>query len=102
MMNKKAAVPIIVAFMLLAMLTASNIGTQSSYAKSISKASSNSSSTSPAPSPFNGKSIKIFLVSGFYNAKQWQPIDNLTSNGYDIKSIVPGKATFYIILAPKR
>jgi hypothetical protein len=37
---------------------------------------------------FQGHSIKIFTVTDFL-ANQWQPIDNLTSHGYDLKAIIP-------------
>jgi hypothetical protein len=55
---------------------------------------------------FQGHSLKIFTVTNF-GANQWQPIDNLTSDGYDIKAIIPREdtkghvASFTVVLEAK-
>lgn len=39
--------------------------------------------------PFQGQSIKLFDVTSWLRASQWQPIDSYISHGYEIKAIVP-------------
>jgi hypothetical protein len=47
---------------------------------------------------FEGQSIKILIFTSWVRENQWEPIDNYTSNGYDIKSILPVENRFYVIL----
>jgi hypothetical protein len=48
--------------------------------------------------PFEGESIKIFAFNSFVKASEWEPIDNYTSQGYDIKSLMPFGNRFFIVL----
>ena len=48
--------------------------------------------------PFEGESIKIFAFNSFVKESEWEPIDNYTSNGYDIKSLMPFGNRFFIVL----
>jgi len=53
---------------------------------------------------YKGESIQIFTVLNMYSPEQWQPIDNLTSHGWEIKSVIPaslfqsGRQFLFIVL----
>lgn len=48
--------------------------------------------------PFEGESIKIFSFKSLVKEGEWIPIDNYTTNGYEIKSIIPYSDKYYVIL----
>jgi hypothetical protein len=86
---------------LLGVVTMLPLSTQVTYAQGVGKSStstpiaalnttSSTSKTSKTPlMPIQGKSIKVFNVQSFVPQKQWQLMDNLTSNGWEIKAIIP-------------
>lgn len=63
-----------------------------------------SSQQKKATSYYKGESIQIFTVLNMYSVEQWQPIDNLTSHGWEIKSVIPaslfqsGRQFLFIVL----
>lgn len=63
--------------------------------------SNNASITLSAPkktSPYQGDSIKLFVISSLVREDQWKPIDNLTSHAWDIKAMVPFNKRYIVIL----
>jgi hypothetical protein len=74
--------------------------------------SSNTNNTSMVAAQASYPSIKILILHSVSNQKAWQPINNLTSHGFEIKAIIPfqepGKAahsinTYYaVVLEAKR
>ena len=47
---------------------------------------------------YTGQSLKIFSVWNFNAEQLWKPIDNYTSNGYDLKAVVPFNERYMIVL----
>lgn len=63
--------------------------------------SKNTSASVPPPnmtSPYQGNSIKIFVVGSFVREEQWKPINDYASHGWDIKSILPSSNRFVVVL----
>jgi hypothetical protein len=58
----------------------------------------NKSANGSSNSPFSGESIKIIAFRSFFKESEWRLIDNLTSSGYEIKSIIPSKNIYIAIL----
>ncbi|MDP9287625.1 MAG: hypothetical protein M3P08_05440 [Thermoproteota archaeon] len=78
--------------------------TQNTHAVSLVLHPSNASSATPRP--FQGQGIKIFNM-GSFSGKVWQPLDNYTLHGYEIKAVIPrvdkqGHDFYTIILETKR
>jgi hypothetical protein len=65
-----------------------------------SETTAGSSATTPPVKPrqlFDGTSLKIFSVWNFNNENVWEPLDNYTSNGYELKAVVPFKERYVVI-----
>jgi hypothetical protein len=69
--------------------------------QSVATSTSQSQATSRIH-PFQGQFVKIFSVNNFINEKQWQQIDDLASQGYEIKAIVPASPFHFIVVMQKR
>lgn len=60
-------------------------------AKNLTASGFNPNQQYTAKDYYKGNSIKIFTVRNMYDPEQWAPIDNYTSTGWEIKSIIPVK-----------
>lgn len=47
---------------------------------------------------YQGSNIKLFSLSGPFNTAQWIPIDNASSKGYEIKSILSYNGRLIVVM----
>ena len=65
---------------------------------------SSNNTVTPKDLSFNGKSVKILFVSGFFDKTDWNNIDSMVSSGYDVKAVIPvqePKALVYFVVLAK-
>jgi hypothetical protein len=79
------------------------ISLETVYAQRASPAGNSTSnktsiSVSQLNGPFQGNSIKLFVIVSFVKDDQWKTIDNYASHGWDIKSIVPFFKRYIVVL----
>lgn len=79
------------------------IDTQISYAQFSLPGNSTSNDTITASQarktiPYQGDSVKLIVVSSLVREDQWKPIDNYTSNGWEIKAMVPYMKRHIVVL----